>query len=98
MLVVLVDVRVKPESVAAFKKASVENARHSLQEPGIVRFDLIQANDEPTRFMLVEIYQTDDDNKKHKETAHYRTWRDTVEKMMAAPRSSSRYTDVFYTR
>jgi autoinducer 2-degrading protein len=95
MFVVHVFVRVKPEFVEAFKEATVENARNSVQEPGIARFDVVQQQDDPTRFALVEVYRTPDDPAKHKETAHYAKWRDTVAEMMAEPRSSSKYDNVF---
>ena len=95
MLVVHVHVHVKPEFVQAFKEATVENARNSVQEPGIARFDVIQQRDDPTRFVLIEVYRTPDDPARHKETAHYRTWRDTVAEMMAEPRSSVKYDNVF---
>jgi quinol monooxygenase YgiN len=95
MLVVHVFVHVKPDQVEAFKAASVTNARHSLREPGIARFDVIQQRDDPTRFVLVEIYRTAQDPDRHKETAHYQTWRDTVAGMMAEPRASIKYANVF---
>jgi autoinducer 2-degrading protein len=95
MFVVLVHVHVRPESVEAFKEASVENARNSIQEPGIARFDVIQQLDDPTRFVLVEVYRTPDDPAKHKETAHYQTWRDAVADMMAEPRTSLKYGNVY---
>ena len=95
MLVVHVYVHVKPESVEAFKSASVENARNSVQEPGIARFDVIQQTDDPTRFILVEIYRDQDATVKHKETAHYAAWRDAVAPMMAEPRSSTKFSNVF---
>ena len=95
MLIVHVFVNVKPEQVEAFRTASLENARNSIQEPGIARFDVLQEQDEPTRFVLVEIYRTSEDPGKHKETAHYQKWRDTVSDMMAEPRSSVKYTNVF---
>ena len=95
MLIVHVDVRVKPECVDAFKQASLENARNSVQEPGIARFDVIQRQDDPTRFVLVEVYRTEDAPAKHKETAHYQKWRDTVAPMMAEPRSSTKFVNVF---
>jgi len=84
MLIVHVHVHVKPESVEAFKQACVENARESVKEPGIARFDVVQQADDPTRFVLVEAYRTVDAPAKHKETAHYGKWRDTVASMMAA--------------
>ncbi len=95
MLIVQVYVHVKPESVDAFKAATVENARNSVEEPGIARFDVIQQLDDPTRFMLVEVYRTPEDPARHKETAHYQTWRDTVAPMMAEPRSSVKYANIF---
>ena len=95
MLVVHVHVRVKPESVEAFREASLANAGHSVQEPGIARFDVCQQNDDPTRFVLVEVYRTPDDPGRHKETEHYRQWRDTVADMMAEPRSSVKFTNVY---
>ena len=94
MFIVHVYVHVKPESVEAFKEATIENARNSVQEPGIARFDVVQQRDDPTRFVLVEVYRTPDDPAKHKETAHYATWRATVADMMAEPRSSVKYDNV----
>ncbi|MEJ5309676.1 MAG: putative quinol monooxygenase [Anaerolineae bacterium] len=95
MLIVHVFVHVKPDCVEAFKAASIENAQHSIQEPGIARFDVIQQNDDPTRFVLVEVYRDAAAPAAHKETAHYQKWRDTVADMMAEPRSSMKYTNVF---
>jgi autoinducer 2-degrading protein len=95
MFVVHVHVHVKSESVEAFKEATIENARNSVQEPGIARFDVIQQLDDPTRFVLVEVYRTPDDPAEHKKTAHYQVWRDTVAEMMAEPRSSVKYDNVF---
>jgi quinol monooxygenase YgiN len=93
MHIVLVHIHVNPESVDAFRDASIENARNSIQEPGIARFDLIQEAEDPTRFVLVEVYRTPEDAAKHKETAHYARWRDTVAGMMAEPRRGVRYTN-----
>lgn len=95
MIIVHVHVHVRPESVDAFKAATVENAANSVQEPGIARFDILQQADDPTRFILVEVYRTADDPGKHKETAHYARWRDTVAPMMAEPRSSVKFANVF---
>ncbi len=95
MLIVHVFVHVKPEQVEAFRTASLENARNSVQEPGIARFDVIQQQDDPTRFVLVEVYRTSEDPGRHKETAHYQKWRDTVAEMMTEPRTSIKYTNVF---
>jgi autoinducer 2-degrading protein len=95
MLVVLVYVQVKPESVEAFKAASLENARNSVREQGIARFDVIQQQDDPTRFVLVDVYRTAEAPARHKETAHYAVWRDTVADMMAEPRSAVKYENIF---
>jgi (4S)-4-hydroxy-5-phosphonooxypentane-2,3-dione isomerase len=95
MLVVHVHVHVQPDSVDAFREATLANARQSVQEPGIARFDVCQQHDDPTRFVLVEVYRTPDDPARHKETQHYQTWRDAVVEMMAEPRSSVKYTSVF---
>ena len=95
MLIVHVFVHVKPNQVEAFRTATLENAINSIQEPGIARFDVIQQQDEPTRFVLVEVYRTSEHPGKHKETSHYQKWRDTVAEMMAEPRTSVKYTNVF---
>ena len=95
MLIVHVFVHVKPDSVDAFRTAVVENARNSIRERGVVRFDVIQQEDDPTRFVLLEIYRTPADPARHKETAHYAAWRDAVEPMMAEPRRSVKYRAVF---
>jgi quinol monooxygenase YgiN len=91
MLIVHVHIRVVPEQVDAFVAATLANARASIQEPGIARFDLIQQSDDPTRFVLIEIYRTTDDPARHKATAHYATWRDAVAPMMAEPRRGVTY-------
>jgi len=91
MLIVHVHVHVQPDTVEAFIEATRENARHSAEEPGVVRFDVTQQADDPTRFVLVEIYRTPDDPAAHKATAHYAAWRDAVESMMAEPRRSVKY-------
>ena len=95
MLVVHVHVHVKPEYVESFKKATVANARESIKEPGIARFDFAQQQDDPTRFVLVEAYRNADAPAAHKETSHYKTWRDAVASMMAEPRTSVKFGNVF---
>ena len=95
MLVVHVYVHVNPESVEAFQAATLENARTSVQEPGIARFDVVQQTDDPTRFVLVEVYRDAEAPARHKETTHYQTWRDAVAPMMFEPRSSQKYENVF---
>ena len=95
MFIVHVSAHVKPEKVEAFKAATVENARNSKKEPGVARFDVIQQQDDATHFVLVEVYRTPHDPARHKETAHYQKWRDTVADMMSEPRTSIKYTNVF---
>jgi quinol monooxygenase YgiN len=95
MLIVHVHVHVKAESVEAFKAATLANARESVKEAGIARFDIAQQQDDPTRFVLVEVYRTPEAPAAHKETKHYQTWRDAVAPMMAEPRTSVKFTNVF---
>ena len=95
MVIVHVFVHVKPDNVDAFISATLENARNSIREPGVVRFDVVQQEDDPTRFLLIEIYRTPADPARHKETAHYAAWRDAVEPMMAEPRRSVKYRALF---
>jgi autoinducer 2-degrading protein len=94
MLIVHVHVRVKPESVQAFREATIANARASRKESGIARFDVLQQNDDPTRFLLVEAYRTAEAPGAHKETDHYEKWRDTVAEMMAEPRQSVKFGNI----
>jgi quinol monooxygenase YgiN len=95
MLIVHVHVRVKPDSVADFRQATIENARSSVQESGIARFDVVQQQDDATRFVLIEVYRTPEAATAHKDTAHYAIWRDAVAPMMAEPRQSRKYDAVF---
>lgn len=95
MLIVQVQVQVRPECVEQFKQATTTNARESLREAGVARFDVVQQDDDPTRFLLVEAYRGDEAPAAHKETAHYQAWRNAVEPMMAAPRCSVTYREVF---
>ena len=94
MLVVHVHVRVKPDFVEAFKRATLANARESIKEPGIAGFDVLQQQDDPTRFVLVEAYRNEGAPAAHKETSHYQFWRDTVAAMMAEPRSSVKFGNI----
>ncbi|NJM40769.1 MAG: antibiotic biosynthesis monooxygenase [Anaerolineae bacterium] len=91
MHIVHVHVHVKPDQVEAFQAAMLDNARNSTQEPGVLRFDLLQQADDATRFLLIEIYKHPDDQLKHRETAHYLRWRDAVADMMAEPRQAVKY-------
>lgn len=95
MLIVHVHARVKPEFADAFEQATLENARASVLEPGIARFDVLRQADDPARFVLAEVYRASDAPARHKETAHYAKWRDTVAPMMAEPRTSVRYSNSF---
>jgi quinol monooxygenase YgiN len=95
MLIVHIQIHVKPDSVATFREATIANARQSVKEPGIARFDLLQQQDDPARFTLVEVYRTAAAPAQHRETAHYQAWRDAVEEMMAEPRIRVMYANVF---
>jgi quinol monooxygenase YgiN len=95
MHIVHVFIHVKPESVEAFRRATIENARNSLREPGITRFDVIQQDDDPTKFALVEVYRSPDDPPKHRETAHYKAWVSAASEMMAEPRTRVIYHNVY---
>ena len=94
MLIVHVHSHIKPECVEAFKRTTIVNARESLKEPGIARFDILQQQDDPTRFVLVEAYRTAEAPAAHKQTKHYQVWRDAVALMMAEPRASVKFTNV----
>jgi quinol monooxygenase YgiN len=95
MLILLVNIQVKPECIEPFKAATLANARASLQEPGVARFDVSQQADDPARFILVEAYRSPAGHAAHRETAHYALWRDTVNAMMASTRTSVKYTSLF---
>ncbi len=95
MYIVQVFVHVKPEYIDAFRAAVLDNAANSVQEPGIARFDVLQQLDDPQRFLLVEVYRTPEDQARHRETAHYARWRDTVADMMAEPRSAVKYGNAY---
>jgi autoinducer 2-degrading protein len=95
MLVAHIQIHVKPEFIEAFKQATLANARESVKEPGIARFDILQQQDDPSRFVFIEVYRSSEAVAAHKETKHYATWRDTVAPMMAEPRSNVKFTNVF---
>jgi quinol monooxygenase YgiN len=95
MLVIHIQIHVKREFIDAFKTATIANARESVKEPGIARFDFVQQQDDPARFALVEAYRSAEANAAHKETNHYKTWRDTVEPMMAEERTRKTFTNIF---
>ncbi len=95
MILVHVHVNVKPDCVEAFKSATIENAGNSLTEPGVARFDVLQRAEDPCRFVLVEAYRNPEAPGRHKQTAHYAKWRDTVAPMMADPRTGVVYNNIF---
>jgi autoinducer 2-degrading protein len=95
LLVVHVHCHVKPAEVEAFAAATLVNAAASVKEPGIARFDVVQEREEPTRFVLIEVYRDAAAPAAHKQTAHYLAWRDAVAAMMAEPRQSQRYVNRF---
>jgi (4S)-4-hydroxy-5-phosphonooxypentane-2,3-dione isomerase len=95
MLTVHVHIQAKTDQVDAFKAACVENSRNSLQEPGIARFDVLQQQDDPTRFLLVEVYRSPEAPAAHKQTAHYQAWAEDVADMMAVPRTSVKFAKVY---
>ncbi|HTQ29824.1 MAG TPA: putative quinol monooxygenase [Opitutaceae bacterium] len=95
MHILLVNIHVKPECVEAFKAATAENARNSVREAGVARFDFIQQTDDPTRFVLVEIYRSPEAHAAHRETRHYQVWREAAEPLMAEPRKALKYANVF---
>jgi len=95
MLIVLVFIHVKPDQVEAFKEATLDNARNSVREEGIERFDIIQQQDDPNRFVLIEVYSDPDAPSRHKDTAHYNRWREAVVDMMAEQRFSIKYSNLF---
>jgi autoinducer 2-degrading protein len=95
MHIMHIHIHVKPDSVEAFRQATIANARESVKEPGIARFDVLQQADDPTRFVLTEVYRTAEAPAQHKETAHYNTWLHTAVEMMAEPRTRAAYANVF---
>jgi autoinducer 2-degrading protein len=94
MYVVGVDVYVKPEALDGFVEATRGNARGSRREPGCLRFDLLQAEEDPNRFFLYEVYRSKEDFHAHQQTEHYLRWRAAIADWMAQPRQSVRYRNV----
>jgi autoinducer 2-degrading protein len=95
MHIVHVHIYVKDESISAFINATLENARNSIKEPGVARFDMLQDRNNPSHFILCEVYRSEEDPKKHKETQHYQSWRDQVTDMMTEPRRGIQYVNLF---
>lgn len=94
MLILVVSIHVKPESVEAFRQATIENGTNSRREPGIARFDFVQQKDDPTRFLLIEVYRDAAAQAAHKETAHYNAWAAKTADMFAEPRTRQNYVSV----
>ena len=97
MHVVCVHVYVKGEHREAFVAATLDNARHTVQEAGALRFDVLQQADDPNRFVLYEVYRDENGAKAHKETAHYARWAAAVAPWMAEPRKGVKYVELFPT-
>ena len=95
MIILIVHIQIKPDRVEAFKAATIENGRNSIQEPGVTQFDFVQQNDDPTRFVLYEVYKDQAATVAHKETAHYNAWVAKVDDMFAEPRTRAFYTNVY---
>jgi autoinducer 2-degrading protein len=95
MLIAHIQVHVKSEYIEAFKAATLINARLSLLEPGVLRFDVLQQADAPEKFVFIEAYRDAAASAAHKETAHYPVWRDTVAPMMAEPRSNVKFSQIY---
>lgn len=96
MYVVSVTVNVKPSFVEQFVEATLDNARNTRQEPGNVRFDVLQAEEEPARFLLYEAYRGKDDFTAHQQTEHYLRWKQTVADWMAQPRQGVKHSSIFF--
>jgi quinol monooxygenase YgiN len=94
MLILIVNIHIKADRIEAFSRATTENARHSRQEPGIARFDVLQQADDPSRFVLIEVYRDQAATVAHKATAHYHAWLAAVDDMFAEPRTRALYTNV----
>jgi len=96
MYIVLVYVHINPDQIETFTIVSKENAEKSSKlEPGVVRFDVVQQVDDPSRFVLIEVYRTVDAAAFHKETSHYKKWREIAEPIMAEPRTRVFYTNIY---
>jgi autoinducer 2-degrading protein len=94
MYIVFVHIHVKVEMIDPFKALTLENAKNSIHEPGIVRFDFLQQAEDPSKFTLIEVYFTPEDQLKHRETKHYQVWKDSVTEMMAEPRVGIKYKNI----
>lgn len=97
MYVISVTIWVKPESIQQFIEATLENARNTRKEPGNLRFDFSQSEEEPCRFLLYEVYRRKEDFAAHQQTPHYARWKQTVAAWMAQPRQGVKHDSLFYS-
>ncbi|MGG3451711.1 putative quinol monooxygenase [Domibacillus aminovorans] len=95
MYIVHVSILVKEEYLSSFKQATIINASNSLKESGVIRFDVLQDSDVPCQFVLVEMYNTQADQLKHRETEHFKNWRAAITNMLVQPYSFKKYNNVF---
>jgi len=95
MFVVIVQPHIKQEMIQSFIEATLDNAANSNLEPGIERFDFFQQEGDPSRFALIEVYRSEDAPEKHRDTAHYKRWRDRVESMLVEPRTKVTYKIIY---
>lgn len=95
MHVVIVNIHIKADKIDVFKNLTIENARNSLMEPGIIRFDFLQQSEDPSRFALVEVYRTPEDQLLHRETKHYQEWRNNVDYLQLEARVGTKYINVY---
>ena len=95
MVIVQVYIRVKESTIDDFVSATIDNAKNSIKESGIIRFDFLHCDDDPQSFLLTEIYEDDQAALDHKKTTHYNHWRENVADMMDAPRNGVRYHPIF---
>ena len=94
MYIMHVFIKVKPDMIEEFKAVTLENAHNSLKEAGVLRFDVVQETEDPARFALLEVYRTQQDTVLHKETAHFKRWKELAEPMMAEPRTRIFYQNI----
>ena len=85
---------IKPEHVQDFKKATLENQKNSRQEPGVIHFNFHQGADDPTRFVLYEMFESDDAFEYHKTTPHFNKWLPAVQDWFVKPRDLALYREV----
>ena len=95
MVIVHVFIKIKPGTIEPFKAATLKNAQNSIKEPGILRFDFMQQEDDPLSFLIVEVYKDNNAVAQHKETAHYAEWRQSAEHLIAEPRKRIQYINIF---